>query len=80
MRTYRGVASIVFNHYTLHVEGNIREWNFRRKRMYFAEPFLPFIFLKGKYRPDIEFLYKRVDNSLKPSCFQYAKARKGTYL
>ena len=77
MRTYRGVASIVFNHYTLHVESNIREWNFRRKRMYFAEPIYLYTFLK--HRPDVDFLCKRVNKSLKPVCWQYAKARKGIY-
>jgi hypothetical protein len=77
MRTCRGVASIVFNHYTLHVEGNIREWNFRRKRMYFAEPILLNNVLG--HRPDVKFLYKRVDKSLKSACWQYAKTRKGIY-
>ena len=78
MRTYRGVASIVFNHYTLHIEGNIRKWNFRRKRMYFAEP-IPLFSLKNTWRPDIDFLCERVNKSLKPVCWQYAKARKGIY-
>lgn len=77
MRTYRGVASIVFNHYTLHVEGNTREWNFRSKRMYFAKPILLNNVLG--HRPDVDFLYKRVDKSLKPVCWQYVKTRKGIY-
>jgi hypothetical protein len=79
MKTYRGVASMVFNHYTLKTECNIREWNSRRKRMYFADPLLPFILLKDNYRPDVKFLYKRVDKSLKSACWQYAKTRKGMY-
>lgn len=79
MRTYRGVASIVFNHYTLHIEGNVREWNFRSKRMDFAKPILLFS-LKSTCRPDVDFLCERVNKSLKPVCWQYAKTRKGMYL
>ena len=78
MRTYRGVASIVFNHYILHVDGNIREWNFRSKRMDFTKPILLYSVLKQ--RPDVDFLYKKVNKSLKPVCWQYAKTRKGMYL
>ena len=77
MRTCRGVASIVFNHYTLHVDGNIREWNFRSKRMDFTKPILLNNVLG--HRPDVDFLCDRVNKSLKPVCWQYAKARKGIY-